>query len=64
MWDTIAESILAPISLHVLLMKDCYFLFNNSGNCLSVFECDNTKIDSDVADNMIYTYSEFLDLED
>jgi hypothetical protein len=44
--------------------KDCYLLFNNSGNCLSVFECDNTKIDSDVADNMIYTYSEFLDLED
>ena len=44
--------------------KDCYLLFNNNGNCLSVFECDHTEIDSTVSDNMIYSYSEFLDLED
>ncbi|MBQ8131289.1 MAG: hypothetical protein IJ193_02230 [Bacilli bacterium] len=44
--------------------KDCYLLFDNYGNCLSIFECDSTGIDSSVAGNMIYSYSEFLELED
>lgn len=44
--------------------KDCYLIFDNQGNCLSIFDCDTTQIDSSVAENMIYSYSVFLDLED